>query len=145
MVWPRNFKIEKLKNYDEKKNPENWLALYEIAIRSAMGDEHVMANYFLIILDHTVYQWLISQEPHRFNSWGELRRAFIDNFIATCDQPGNKYDLQRICEDRGQPQCEYIRRFSDMRCTIPKVTDDEAILAFIQGLHHHNALRTKLL
>ena len=68
MVWPRNFKLEKLKKYDGKENPENWLALYEIAVRSAMGDEHVMANYFPIVLDYTAYQWLISQEPHKFKS-----------------------------------------------------------------------------
>ena len=73
-----------------------------------MGDEHILANYFPVVLDHTAYQWLISQEPHRFNSWGELHRAFIDNFIATSNQPGNKYDLQHIREDRGQPLREYI-------------------------------------
>ena len=88
---------------------------------------------------------LISQEPHRFNSWGELCRAFIDNFIATCDQPGNKYDLQRIREDRGQPLREYIRRFSDTLCSILRVTDDEAVNAFIHGLLYHDALRDKLL
>jgi len=32
VVWPRNFKLEKLKKYDGKKNPENWITLYEIAV-----------------------------------------------------------------------------------------------------------------
>ena len=51
LVWPRNFKLEKLKKYDGKENPENWITLYEIAVRSAAGDEHVMANYFPVVLD----------------------------------------------------------------------------------------------
>ena len=34
VVWPRNFKFEKLKKYDGKENPENWITLYEIAVRS---------------------------------------------------------------------------------------------------------------
>jgi len=51
VVWPRNFKLEKLKKYDGKENPENWITLYEIAVRSAAGDEHVMANYFPVVLD----------------------------------------------------------------------------------------------
>jgi len=51
VVWPRNFKLEKLKKYDSKENPENWITLYEIAVRSAAGDEHVMANYFPVVLD----------------------------------------------------------------------------------------------
>jgi len=51
VVWPRNFKLEKLKKYDDKENLENWITLYEIAVRSAAGDEHVMANYFPVVLD----------------------------------------------------------------------------------------------
>jgi hypothetical protein len=51
VVWPRNFKIDKLRKYDGKKNPESWVTLYEITVRSAAGDEHVMANYLLVVLD----------------------------------------------------------------------------------------------
>ena len=51
VIWPRNFKLEKLKKYDGKENPELWISLYEIAVRSAMGDEHVMANYLPVVLD----------------------------------------------------------------------------------------------
>ena len=51
VIWPRNFKLEKLKKYDGKENPENWITLYEIAVLSAAGDEHVMANYFPVVLD----------------------------------------------------------------------------------------------
>jgi len=32
VIWPRNFKLEKLKKYDGKENPENWITLYEIAV-----------------------------------------------------------------------------------------------------------------
>jgi len=31
VVWPHNFKLEKLKKYDGKENPENWITLHEIA------------------------------------------------------------------------------------------------------------------
>ena len=90
---PRNFKLEKLKKYDGKENPKNWITLYEIAVRSATGDEHVMANYFPVVLDQAGHQWLLGLPEDSFDSWEELRQAFIDNFIATCEQPRNKYDL----------------------------------------------------
>jgi hypothetical protein len=32
-----------------------------------------------------------------------------------------------------------------MRIKIPKISHDEAVSAFIKGLHHHDALRSKLL
>jgi len=51
VIWLRNFKLEKLKKYDVKENPENWITLYEIAVRSATGDKHVMTKYFRVVLD----------------------------------------------------------------------------------------------
>ena len=145
VVWPCNFKLEKLKKYDGKENPENWITLYEIVVRSAAGDEHVMANYFPVVLDQAGHQWLLSLPEDSFDSWEELRQAFIDNFIATCEQPGNKYDLERIRDRKNEPLRDYIRRFSDMHLKIPKISHDEAILAFIKGLRFHEALRSKLL
>jgi hypothetical protein len=44
-----------------------------------------------------------------------------------------------------EPLRDYIRRFSETRISIPNINSDEAIFAFIRGLCHHDALRTKLL
>ena len=52
VVWPKNFKLEKLQKYDGKENPELWVMLYETACRSAMADEHIMSNYFLVAVGH---------------------------------------------------------------------------------------------
>ena len=46
VIWPHSFKLEKLKKYDGKENPKNWITLYEIAVRSAVGDEHVNGKLF---------------------------------------------------------------------------------------------------
>ena len=68
VVWPHNFKLEKLKKYDDKENPENWITLYEIAVRSTAGDEHVMANYFPVVLDQAGHQWLLGLPEDSFDS-----------------------------------------------------------------------------
>jgi hypothetical protein len=91
------------------------------------------------------HQWLVSLLENQLDSWYALRQAFVENFIATCEQPGNKYDLQRIHDARDEPLREYIQCFSDMRIRIPRITDNEAIEAFITGLRYHNDLRDKLL
>jgi hypothetical protein len=62
-----------------------------------------------------------------------------------CDQPSNKYDLERIRDRKDEPLRDYIRCFSDMRLKIPKISHDEAVSAFIKGLYHHDARRSKLL
>ena len=145
VIWPCNFKLEKLKKYDGKENPENWITLHEIAVRSATGDEHVMANYFPVVLDQAGHQWLLELPKNSFASWEELRQAFINNLIATCKQPCNKYDLVRIWDRKNEPLRDYIRCFSDMRLKIPKIYHDEAISAFIKVLRFHKALRSELL
>ena len=104
-----------------------------------------MANYFPVVLDQAGHQWLLDLPKNSFDSWEELWQAFIDNFIATCEQPGNKYDLERIRDRKNEPLRDYIRCFSDMRLKIPKISHDEAILAFIKGVCFHEALRSKLL
>ena len=67
VVWSCNFKLEKLKKYDGKENPKNWITLYEITIRSAARDEHVMANYFPVILDQASHQWLLGLPENSFD------------------------------------------------------------------------------
>jgi len=104
-----------------------------------------MANYFPVVLDQAGHQWLLSLPEDSFDSWEELRQVFIDNFIATYEQRENKYDLERIRDRKNEPLCDYIRRFSDMRLKIPKISHDEAISAFLKGLRFHEALRSKLL
>jgi len=104
-----------------------------------------MANYFLVFLDQDGHQWLLSLPKDSFDSWEELRQAFINNIIATCEQPRNKYDLERIRDRKNEPVHDYIRGFSDMLLKIPKISHDEAISAFIKGLHFHEALRSKIL
>ena len=68
-----------------------------------------------------------------------------DRSRSRCEQPGNKYDLERIRDKKNEPLRDYIRRFSDMRLKISKISHDEAISAFIKGLCFHEVLRSKVL
>jgi hypothetical protein len=74
-----------------------------------------MANYLPVVLDQAGHQWLLSLPENQFDSWAQLKQTFIDNFITTCDQSGNKYDLECIRDHKDEPLSDYIRRFSDIR------------------------------
>jgi hypothetical protein len=65
--------------------------------------------------------------------------------MATCQQSGNKYNLEKVRDYPNEPLCNYIRCFSKTRISIPNINNDEAISVFIRGLRHQDALRTKLL
>ena len=77
-------------------------------------------------------------------SWDDLKKVFIKNYMATCQQPSTKYDLEKLHQTSREPLRSYIRCFSEMRNTIPNIGDSEAISAFTRGLHHHQELRSKL-
>jgi hypothetical protein len=89
VIWPRNFKLHDLDTYDRKANPKQWIMLYEIAVRVAHGDENVMANYLPVVINQSMNQCLLSLREGSIDTWAQLRRAFIDNYMATCQQPGN--------------------------------------------------------
>ena len=83
-----------------------------------------------------------SLAPDSIGSWEELKKVFTNNYMAMCTRPGTKHDLNRIYQKSFELLRSYIRRFSEMRNSIPNIMEAEVITAFIQGLHHRE-LRSK--
>ena len=120
------------------------MQLYEIAIRAAGGNTDVMANDLPVMLSQSANNWLMGLREDSIESWDDLKKVFVKNYMATCQQPGTKYDLEKLHQTFGEPLRSYIRRFSEMRITIPNIEDSEAISTFTRGLHHHQELCSKL-
>ena len=123
-------------------NPTQWLQAYATAMRVAGGDTSVMANYLFVMLTLTAMNWLTNLTPDSIESWEQLKKVFTDNYMATCTRPGTKHDLNRIYQKLSELLRSYIRRFSEMRNSIPNIIEAEVITAFVRGLHHHD-LRSK--
>jgi hypothetical protein len=123
-----------LDTYDEKANPEQWVTLYEIIVRAAGGDKDVVANYLPMVINQSSNQWLLNMREGSINTWAKLRKAFIDNYMATCQQPNNKYDLEKVRDYPNEPLHDYICRFLEAWISIPNISNDEAIFVFIRGL-----------
>ena len=64
--------------------------------------------------------------------------------MATCQQPGTKYDLEKLHQTYGEPLHSFMKRFSEIRNSIPNISDNKAISAFTRGLHYHKQLCSKL-
>ena len=106
------------------------MQLYEITVRAVGGNSDVMANYLLVMLSQTANNWLMGLREDSIKSWDDLKKVFIKNYMATCQQPGTKYDLKKLHQTSGEPLRSYIRHFSKTRNTIPNIGDSEAISAF---------------
>ena len=72
----------------------------------------VMANYLPIMLRPAMMNWLTSLQSDIINSWDDLKRLFIENYKATCEQPGTKHDLARVYQKPSELLWSYIRCFS---------------------------------
>jgi hypothetical protein len=123
-------------------NPTQWLQAYATAVHATGGDTNVMANYLPVMLTPAAMSWFTSLAPYSIGSWEDLKRVFTDNYMATCRQPGTKHDLNRITQKPFELLRSYIRRFSEMRNSIPNIMEAEVITAFVRGLHHRE-LRSK--
>ena len=55
-----------------------------------------MANYLPIMLTPIAMNWLMSLALNSIGSWEQLKKVFTDNYMATCNRPGTKHDLNRI-------------------------------------------------
>ncbi|GJN37028.1 hypothetical protein PR202_gb25946 [Eleusine coracana subsp. coracana] len=123
-----------IEKYDGQTNPREWLQLYCTAIRSAGSDFYVMVNYLLVCLEPAVWIWLTSLPEESVTSWGDLNRKLIESFQATCNRPGNHFDLTRIKQKGDEPLRDYIKWFCAKKTEIPNVPDQQIITAFLGGI-----------
>ncbi|GJN40190.1 hypothetical protein PR202_gb29370 [Eleusine coracana subsp. coracana] len=131
---PKGFKPVPIDKYDGQTNPREWLQLYSMTIRSAGGDSYVMANYLPVCLDPAIRIWLTSLPEESITSWGDLNRKLIESFQATCNRPGNHFDLTRIKQKTNEPLRYYIKQFCAKKTEIPNVPNKQIIVAFQGGI-----------
>ena len=90
-----------------------------------------MVNYLPVMLTPPAMNWFTSLAPDSIGSWEELKKVFTDNYMATCTWPGTKHDLNRINQKPSELFRSYIRRFFEMRNSIPNIMEAEVITAFV--------------
>jgi hypothetical protein len=66
-------------------------------------------------------------------SWSHLRQLFEANFHATYSRPGHEDDLFACVQKPDEHLWDFIHRFSEIRNTIPDMSEDRVIVAFKQG------------
>ncbi|GJN20355.1 hypothetical protein PR202_gb07725 [Eleusine coracana subsp. coracana] len=105
-----------------------------MVIRSAGGGSYVMDNYLPVWLDPAVRIWLTSLPEELVTSWGDFNRKLIESFQATCNRPGNHFNLTWIKQKGDEPLRDYIKRFCAKKTEIPNIPDQQTITAFLGGI-----------
>ncbi|GJN31806.1 hypothetical protein PR202_gb20251 [Eleusine coracana subsp. coracana] len=137
----KRIQVGPIEKYNGQTNPREWLQLYSTAIGSVGGDSYVMANYLPVCLDPAVRILLTCLPEESITSWGDLNRKLIETFQATCNRPGNYFDLTRIKQKIDEPLRDYIKQFCAKKTEIPNVLDQQIIAAFKGGIRSNDLVR----
>ena len=79
------------------------MQLYEIVVRAAGGNTDVMANDLPVMLSQSANNWLMGLREDSIKSWDDLKKVFVENYVATFQQHGMKYDLEKLHQTSGEP------------------------------------------
>jgi hypothetical protein len=90
-------------------------------------------------------QWINDLAENSIQTWFDMQTVFTENFEGTYKRPHNIGDLQRCRRAEDETSRTFLARWLDMKNSCEGVTDESAILAFIDSLERGQLLRHRLL
>jgi hypothetical protein len=140
VVWPPKFRLHLPEKYDRTVNPTEFLQIYSTSILVAGGNEAVMANYFPVALTGMARSWLMNLPEGTLHSWSELCRQFTANFESAYARSGNETNLHAIQQRPGESLRSFVQWLSQVRNTIPRISNASVVVAFCQGVRDEKML-----
>jgi hypothetical protein len=86
-TWPPRFRPDIGARYDGTSDPVEFLQQYAASIRSAGGDGHVMASWFMMATKGEPRRWLCRLPPRCISSWRDLCERFLDRYASLGPEP----------------------------------------------------------
>jgi hypothetical protein len=140
LVWPHKFQPHLPEKHDGTVHPAEFLQIYSTSILTAGRNEAIMANYFPIALTRIARSWLMNLPKGTLDSWSELCRQFTTNFESVYARSGNETDLLAIQQRPGESLCSFVQWFSQVRNTIPRISNASVVVTFRQGVSDEKML-----
>jgi hypothetical protein len=132
---PHGFKIEKnIRQYNGVDMPLTWLQDYFNAVQFTGGSPNVAVCYLPLMLSGTARLWINDLAETSIQTWFDMQTAFTKNFEGTYKRPHNIGDLQWCRRADDETSRTFLARWLDMKNSCEGVTDESAILAFIDSL-----------
>jgi hypothetical protein len=142
---PHGFKIEKnIRQYNGVDRPLTWLQDYFNAVQFAGGFPIVVVRYLPLMLSGTTRQWINDLAENSIQTWFDMQIVFTENFKGTYKRPHNIGDLQRYQRADNETSQTFLARWLDMKNSCEGITNESAILAFIDSLERGQLLRYRL-
>jgi hypothetical protein len=82
--------------------------------------------------------WLSKLEKETIGSWEDLTKQFTSNFRSTYKRPASIEEVKACIQQRDETLRAYIQRWSLIKNSAVKVSDERAIDAFVIGLRRRD-------
>jgi hypothetical protein len=115
------------------------------AVQFTGGSPNIDVRYLPLMLSGTARQWINDLAENSIQTWFDMQTAFTENFEGTYKRPHNIGDLQRCRRADDETSRTFLARWLDMKNSYEGVTDESAILAFIDSLERGQLLLLRLL
>jgi hypothetical protein len=132
---PKGFKLpHDQQKYDGSQEPSSWLSDYLQAVRILGGSKETIMQSLQLHLTGAARSWLSKLERETIESWEELTKQFTSNFKSTYKWPASIEEVKACVQHRNETLKSYIQRWSIIKNSTVKVSDEQAIDAFTLGL-----------
>uniref|UniRef100_A0A2N9GJY4 Uncharacterized protein n=1 Tax=Fagus sylvatica TaxID=28930 RepID=A0A2N9GJY4_FAGSY len=131
---PAKFKVPQLETFDGFKDPLDYLDSFRTVMRLQGVSDEIMCCIFPTNLRGSARTWFNQLEIGSIDTFAQLSRAFIDNFIGgrRSARPANY--LLNIRQREGESLRSYVQRFNKEAVQIDEPNEYVALTAFNAGL-----------
>uniref|UniRef100_A0A2N9FZB4 Uncharacterized protein n=1 Tax=Fagus sylvatica TaxID=28930 RepID=A0A2N9FZB4_FAGSY len=131
---PAKFKVPQLETFDGFKDPLDYLDSFRTIMRLHGVSDEIMCRTFPTNLRGSARTWFNQLETGSIDTFAQLSRAFIDNFIGgrRSVRPANY--LLNIRQREGESLRSYVQRFNKEAVQIDEPNEYVALTAFNAGL-----------
>jgi hypothetical protein len=132
---PKGFKLpHDQQKYDGSQEPSSWLSDYLQAVRILGGSKEIAMQSLQLHLTGAAQSWLSKLEKETIRSREELTKQFTSNFKSTYKHPASIEEVKACVQQRHETLRSYIQRWSIVKNSAVKVSDERAVDAFTLGL-----------
>jgi hypothetical protein len=139
---PKGFKLpHDQQKYDGSQEPSSWLSDYLQAVRILGGSKETTMQSLQLHLTGVARSWLSKLERETIGSWEERTKQFTSNFKSTYKRPASIEEVKAYVQQFNETVRSYIQRWSIIKNSAVKVSDERAIDTFTLGLQRGDLVK----
>ena len=132
---PSKFKMPSLNSYDETRNPCDHITTFKTTIHLQGVPDEIMCRAFPTTLKGPARVWFSKIPPNSVNSFDELSKLFVNNFIGGQRHKRSSSSLLTIKQVENESLRSFVTRFNREALTVDEMDDKLLLAAFHNGVN----------